>query len=78
MPDNLFAPAWSDLTNLLNNYCAVYNSSNSSGNMTNNVTSGHMVAALNIPWALWGQQLLNSVQDLGVWLGRYVMYLGQA
>ena len=34
--------------------------------------------SLNIPWAQWGQNLLTNVGDLGTWLLRYVMYLGQA
>jgi hypothetical protein len=37
-----------------------------------------MVQALDIPWAAWGQDLLSSFENIGVWLSRYVQYLGAA
>jgi hypothetical protein len=37
-----------------------------------------MIQNLDIPWAQWGQDLLQGVEGLGVWLGRYIQYLGQA
>lgn len=87
-PDDILAPVWTDLSNLVNNYCdqrslgmASSNSSNSTNSSSNatavNATS-MMVQALDIPWAAWGQDLLGSFENIGVWLSRYVQYLGAA
>ena len=86
-PDDILAPVWTDLSNLVNNYCDQRslgmasnssNSTNSSSNATGANATAVMVQSLDIPWAAWGQDLLNSFDNIGVWLSRYVQYLGAA
>jgi hypothetical protein len=84
-PVDLLAPVWTDLNNLIINYCdarlAANSSSNSSSNMSGNATAvdnSQLMNSLDLPWAQWGQDLLQGVEGLGVWLARYVSYLGAA
>jgi hypothetical protein len=83
-PADLLAPVWTDLNNLINNYCdqrsADLAASNSSGrsNSSSNTNLTYLIEHIDIPLAEWGQDLLVGVENLGVWIRRYAQYLGAA
>lgn len=78
------APAWNELTTLVDNYCEQKSAymSQISGNSTNATATiqpaSYIIPQLNLPLSAWKQDALTSIGGLGVWLSRYQQYVQQA
>ena len=79
-PDSFLGPVWTDLSNLVNNYCDQRQSA-SAANSSSNGTSTNVTQTwqqLDLPWGQWKNDVALSFDNLWVWLGRYQEYLNQA
>lgn len=79
-PDSFLAPVWTDLSNLVNNYCDARQAANTTtGNTTNSssVNATQVALSLDLPWGQWRNDILVSFEDVLVWLARYQQYLVQ-
>jgi hypothetical protein len=74
-PETFLGPVWTDLGNLVNNYCD--NRMNQTANSTQ-VNTTALWSSLDLPWAEWQNDTLSTFDDVAVWLSRYTQYIGVA
>jgi hypothetical protein len=51
---------------------------NSTNSTSSNMTLQAAWSQIDLPWAAWKADALNSFDNIGTWLGRYQQYLGMA
>jgi hypothetical protein len=73
-----FSAVWTDLNNLVNNYCDSRSTPSNSTNGTSVITVQTAWSQLNLPWAQWAQDALADFSDVTTWLARYTQYLDSA
>jgi hypothetical protein len=73
-----FSAVWTDLNNLVNNYCDSRSTPSNSTNGTSVITIQTAWSQLNLPWAQWAQDALADFSDVTTWLARYTQYLDSA
>jgi hypothetical protein len=76
--NNDLSPIWTDLGNLLNNYCESRSNNSNNTNSSSDLAIAKAWPNLNLPWAEWQQDALVVFGDVTAWLGRFQQYLAAA